>query len=85
MTNTELLQQGIQLMLVGMGFVMVFLLILIYAISLMSKFVQRFFPETAVPISTKSAVQSTHLNNDVETLRPVIVAAIHHHRRQQGL
>lgn len=85
MTNTELLQEGLNLMFAGVGFVMLFLLILIYAIQLMSALVNRFFPEPletpAVFPPTTQAVPPT----DFDHLRPVIVAAIAHHRRQQGL
>lgn len=79
MTNAELLQQGISLMFAGIGFVMLFLLILIYAISLMSAIINRFFPE---PIPVPTAPMQ---NDSSADLRPVIIAAIAHHRRQQGL
>lgn len=82
MTATELLQQGINLMLVGMGFVLLFLLILIYAIGLMSKFINRFLPEP-IPRS-KNIKPTSKTDNDIDRLRPVIVAAVHHYRRQQG-
>lgn len=81
MTNAELLQQGINLMFAGVGFVVCFLLILIYAIVLMSKVVNRFFPEP-VPESNLSIQPVV---NDLDRLRPVIIAAIAHHRRKQGL
>lgn len=85
MTNTELMFEGINLMFAGMGFVMLFLFLLIYAIQFSSKIINQFFPENA-PASSPPKVQSNvSCADDMERLRPVIVAAIAHHRRQQGL
>ena len=85
MTSAELFGEGINLMFSGMGFVLVFLLILIWAIELMSKLINRFFPEP-LP-SPKTLSNTTALSaaptDDFERLRPVIVAAIAHHRRTQ--
>ncbi|WP_040976672.1 oxaloacetate decarboxylase subunit gamma [Necropsobacter massiliensis] len=84
MTNAELMQEGVNLMISGMGFVLVFLWILILAIGLMSKLVNRFFPEPVPASSPATPIQSAAIS-DLERLRPVIVAAVAHHRRQQGL
>lgn len=84
MTSAELFGEGINLMFSGMGFVLVFLLILIWAIGLMSKLINRFFPEP-LP-SPKTPSNTTALaapTDDFERLRPVIAAAIAHHRRTQ--
>lgn len=88
MTDSELMFEGFNLMLAGMGFVLFFLFLLIYAIEFASKIINRFFPENESPISSQpNPSQSTAMSNvdDVTRLRPVIVAAIAHHRRQQGL
>lgn len=87
MTNTELLQEGINLMFVGMGFVMIFLLILIYAINLISLLIVRYFPEPVIIKSISQPVPPTSLAvpSDTEYLHSTIVAVVTHHRRQQGL
>lgn len=86
MSETELLREGLNLMLVGMGFVLVFLFLLIFAISLISKVVNTYFPEHTPQSATFApAPISTASVNDIALLRPVIAAAIAHHRRQQGL
>lgn len=84
MTNTELMLEGLNLMFAGMGFVMLFLLLLIYAIDFSSKLINRYFPE---PIAqpTDSPSKPAVVEDEMARLRPVIIAAIAHHRRQQGL
>ena len=85
MTPSELIGEGINLMFSGMGFVLVFLLILIWAIGVMSKLINRFFPEPQPEPKTSpnSTALSAAPTDDFERLRPVITAAIAHHRRTQ--
>jgi len=85
MTPSELIGEGINLMFSGMGFVLVFLLILIWAIGVMSKLINRFFPEPQPDPKTSpnSTALSAAPTDDFERLRPVIAAAIAHHRRTQ--
>ncbi len=87
MTETELITEGLNLMFVGMGFVMLFLFLLILAIQLMSHLINRYFPEPLkiVAPSQSQPPSQPAIPNDLERLRPVIVAAIAHHRRTQGL
>ncbi|OOF67728.1 oxaloacetate decarboxylase subunit gamma [Rodentibacter caecimuris] len=83
MTSAELMLEGVNLMLSGMGFVLFFLFILIYAIRLASIIINKYFPEPQTKPSKPPI--PTHSNNDTEHLRPIIAAAIAHHRRQRGL
>ena len=85
MTPSELIGEGINLMFSGMGFVLVFLLILIWAIGVMSKLINRFFPEPQPEPKTSpnSTALSAAPTDDFERLRPVIAAAIAYHRRTQ--
>ena len=85
MTPSELIGEGINLMFSGIGFVLVFLLILIWAIGVMSKLINRFFPEPQPEPKTSpnSTALSAAPTDDFERLRPVIAAAIAHHRRTQ--
>ena len=85
MTPSALIGKGINLMFSGMGFVLVFLLILIWAIGVMSKLINRFFPEPQPEPKTSpnSTALSAAPTDDFERLRPVIAAAIAHHRRTQ--
>ena len=56
-----LLQQGIDLMLLGMGTVFVFLTLLVFCIKIMSKIVLTFFPEAPMP-SAPAAQRATSVN-----------------------
>lgn len=86
MTHAELFGEGVNLMFSGMGFVMIFLFILIYAIKWMSLLINRYFHEPIVaPIPPKPAATIPQAANDIERLHPVIAAAIAHHRKKQGL
>ena len=80
--GNELVSKGAELMIFGMGTVVVFLALLVVATTLMSYIVQRFFP-VAEPVATPGtkAAAAEGLAND--SLLAVITAAIHQHRQSK--
>lgn len=74
-----LMQQGIDLMLFGMGSVCVFLTLLVIVTGLMSSIIGRFFPEAVVPLVPSRASAQGSVNDP--KLVAIIQAAIDKHRK----
>jgi len=88
MQDADLMAEGINLMLLGMGFVFVFLTVLVIATTLMSKTINRFFPAQVAP--TQGNTKSVRASNTAELpggqnpqLVAAISAAIHLHRQRK--
>lgn len=76
----SLISQGVSLMIFGMGFVFVFLTLLVGVTTLMSKLVMKFEPE-AVPVQKKRrAAPQKAAPADNDELVAVISAAVHQYR-----
>ncbi|MCQ2032234.1 MULTISPECIES: OadG family protein [Stutzerimonas] len=82
MTSNQLLWEGVELMLFGIGSVFVFLVLLIYCIRLMSFCVGRFEPAPSPAVRTApSPAASIELSGDELS---AIQSAIHQHRARRG-
>jgi oxaloacetate decarboxylase gamma subunit len=79
----SLIQQGVDLMLYGMGTVVAFLAILVVATLGMSWFIRRFFPEADVPVTAATNLDVDPGLPDARLLA-VIKAAIEQHRAKRG-
>lgn len=80
MTSGDLLLQGVELMLFGMGFVFVFLIVLIGCIRLMSALVGRFEPAPAAAgVSSAGGTSAV----DEDTLAAIRIA-VQRHRARRG-
>ena len=86
--GADLLQQGLNLMLFGMGTVFVFLALLVIGTTLMSSIVTKYFPEPIVeeinrpPSNTLNSAISGVSPVDTKTLR-IIQEAINLHRSKK--
>jgi len=78
--EVDLFQQGVDLMLYGMGTVFAFLILLVGAIYLMSLVITRFFPE---PVQPEVAVRLAPVAAVEPRVQAVIQAAIDKHRGKQ--
>ncbi len=78
----NIMAQGIELMIYGMGTVVVFLALLVVATMAMSAFIARYFPEAEKATATV-VVPKTALAVDDPELVAVISAAIHQHRSRK--
>ncbi|MBR7889793.1 OadG family protein [Marinomonas sp. A79] len=75
-----LLEDGIGLMILGMGFVFLFLVVLIFATGYMSRLLNHLFPEVLVqkaPVTTTRSPAATGVDAQMTA---VITAAVHQHR-----
>ncbi|MCQ4321048.1 OadG family protein [Stutzerimonas stutzeri] len=82
MTPSELLLEGVELMLFGLGSVFIFLVLLIVCIRLMSFVIGRFdSAPTAQAVSVRPASVATEIDTD---LLAAIQAAVHQHRARRG-
>ena len=82
MTSSELLMEGVELMVLGVGTVFVFLVLLVGLINLMSALINRFFPEAAPAAKPKRMATAAAQSIDPELLA-VIGAAVSQHRARR--
>lgn len=91
MANTALFSEGINAMFIAKGLAVVFLLAFIY-IRLISPFIKKYFTQTVEPLAQptptnkitekiEEAKETEEDSDELEKLRPIIVAAIAHHRK----
>ncbi|MBT4521054.1 MAG: OadG family protein [Halieaceae bacterium] len=80
--QNDIVAQGLELMLYGMGTVVVFLAVLVVATLLMSWVVGRFFPELeSAEVSTVGSARTSGSTAQDADLVAVITAAIHRYRQ----
>ncbi|MFK8041350.1 OadG family protein [Congregibacter sp.] len=81
--NANLLSQGLELLVYGMGTVVVFLTVLVFATRLMSTVIQRFFPEAPIVVPQRSVGSVNAALAPTPEILAAISAAVHQHRRRK--
>ena len=89
MTAPNLMTEGLNLMLLGMGFVFIFLTLLVIATTMMSKIITRYekdvgtLPEEGIPAPTaviSQAMSDRQHANDDKNVITILSAAVHKFR-----
>ena len=83
MQDTSLLMQGINLLTLGMGFVFIFLIFLVFATTAMSKLITRYAPPEEPKTKPKVQAAPTSNSKSDDQLIAVLASAVHHHRAQK--
>lgn len=78
--NNKLLQDGLDMMLYGLGAVIAFLLVLVFATMIMSALMRRFFPDPEIAELTESGVPAAASQTPDQRVLRVIKTAIARHR-----
>ena len=81
MEEINIVAEAIKFMILGMGIVFVFLIIMVYAMQLQAKIIEKYFAKEETPKTPTKEWQPTQTNKDEEekTLIAAITAAIMHH------
>jgi len=84
MAPSQLLLEGVELMLFGMGSVFLFLVLLILAIHLMARLLARFAPVALKPDASAVVPAKTLAHQPDADVLAAIQSAIHQHRARRG-
>ncbi|MCK5829029.1 MAG: OadG family protein [Methylococcales bacterium] len=76
----EMMNSGVELMLIGMGIVFAFLALLIVMVNIMTAVIQRFFPEDSVLDVSPMTAPTSHTEAGVIA---AISAALHQYRNKK--
>ncbi|MEA2118927.1 OadG family protein [Halovibrio sp. HP20-50] len=80
MQDPGLLQDGLELMTLGMGFVFVFLTVLVISVTLMSRLIGRYQPVPAALSTDKNMHKPAATSSQDDEVMAVISAAVHRYR-----
>lgn len=79
--DTNLVLEGIKFMFLGMGTVFVFLVIMILVTNVVSKIVNRFFPEpVSIPKADTEYFETENVQNNKRIIAAITAAIIHHRK-----
>lgn len=84
MGSSDLLEEGFELMLLGMGSVFIFLIVLVFITTIMSRVLTRYFPEPVAAPKVAPKPAAVAAGSVDPELVAVIGAAIKQHRARRG-
>ena len=76
---SSMMSSGIELMLIGMAIVFAFLALLIVMVNIMTKVIEKFFPEPPIDIITPASASTSHTDAGIIA---AITAAVHQYRKK---
>ena len=78
--ETNLVLEALKFMALGMGIVFTFLIVMVYALKIQAKIINKYFPQ-----KQQEAVKPRMASTTKETAKiAAIVAAVQHHNNQKG-
>ncbi len=80
--SPSLFERGIEVMLLGMGTVIAFLSLLVIAIGLMHRLLERFYPSPVQVATTEGSAASARGTAAQQEVIVAIAAAVHCHRQR---
>ena len=84
-TSSTLFEQGLEIMLFGMGTVIAFLTLLVIAMVLMSRALERLYPPAQPQALSGDDAAAPGRGAPSGEVLAVISAAVHRHRQQRGI
>ena len=80
--ETNLLTEAVKFMVLGMGIVFMFLVVMVYALKIQAKIINKYFPEKEKKIPSK--VTTSKKTTENTTKIAAVMAAVQHHKNQKG-
>jgi oxaloacetate decarboxylase gamma subunit len=82
MEEVNLVSEAFKFMVLGMGIVFLFLTIMVFALKIQAKLIEKFFPEKEAETSNEWKPQTTQQSDDKNVIAAITAAIIHHNNQK---